>query len=81
MSADSAAKLVMMTNQIATAFDGQRGEAVAETASHIRAFWPRPMRDRIVRHLAAGGEGLTPTARAAVEQIATARQRGGSGAA
>ena len=81
MSAETVAKLVMMANQIATAFDGQRGEAVAETAGHIRAFWPRRMRDGIVRHLAAGGEGLTPPARAAVTQIAAALHPGESGAA
>ncbi len=78
MSAEPERKLVMMANQIATAFDGQSGDPVAETAGHIRAFWPIPMRDKIVRHLAAGGDGLSPTARAAIAQIAQTRRTGGA---
>lgn len=78
MSAEPAAKLVMMANQIAAAFDGRRGDAVQDTVGHIRAFWARPMREEILRHLAAGGEGLTPTARAAVAEIAASPRPGGS---
>ena len=70
MTTDAVAKLVAMANQIATAFEGQHGDAVADTADHIRMFWPRLMRDSIVRHLASGGEGLSPTARAAVGEMA-----------
>ncbi|MEW6598388.1 MAG: formate dehydrogenase subunit delta [Pseudomonadota bacterium] len=70
MSAHQRRNLVMMANQIAIAFDGQRGDAVGQTVAHIKAFWPRPMREDILRHLSAGGEGLTPTARAAVARLA-----------
>ena len=70
MSADFTPKLVSMVNQIATAFQGQRVDAAYETARHIRLFWPRPMREQIVRHLGLGGEGLTPTARQAIAEVA-----------
>ena len=76
MSAAVAGKLVRMANQIATAFDGQRGDAVGDTAAHLKAFWSRPMLEEILRHLAAGGEGLTPTARAAVAALAPAPAAG-----
>lgn len=73
MSAAFPSKLVTMANQIATAFDGQRGDAVTETQAHIAAFWPPPMRGEIIRYLADGGEGLSATARAAIGRLAAAR--------
>ena len=57
MSAGELARLIRMANQIATAFEGQGGQAARDTAGHIRAFWARPMREDIVRHLQAGGDG------------------------
>ena len=69
MSAAVTAKLVRMANQVATAFDGQRGDAAGETAAHLKAFWSRPMREAILSHLAVGGEGLNPTVRAAVAAL------------
>ena len=70
MSAEQITRLVMMANQIASAFDTQGGDPVAQTAAHIRSFWAPPMRRRIVIHLADGGDDLTPTARAAVARLA-----------
>ena len=70
MSDGDMRKLVMMANQIATAFEGQRGDAVRDAAAHMQAFWSRPMREKISRHLALGGEGLTPTARLAAARLA-----------
>lgn len=75
MSAALAAKLVTMANQIAKAFDGQRGDAVSQTAEHLHAFWTPPMVVAIVNHLRAGGEGLSPTASAAVATLAAAFDR------
>jgi len=59
-------QLVYMANQIARNFAAQ-GEAVAiaQTAQHIRDFWDPRMKAAIL----AGGEGLEPLARAAVEQL------------
>jgi formate dehydrogenase subunit delta len=74
MSAHQRHKLVMMANQVAVAFDSQRGDAVGQTVDHIKAFWPRRMREDILRHLLAGGEGLTPTAKAAVARLAPTPQ-------
>lgn len=65
-----AEKLVMMANQIARNLAVQGEEkAVAGTATHIRMFWDPRMRAGIHAHLAAGGEGLDPTARKAIEQL------------
>ena len=65
-------KLVYMANQIGANFRAQ-GEAVAEaaTADHLRRFWDPRMRREIIAHLAAGGKGMTPLARAAVGALAS----------
>jgi formate dehydrogenase subunit delta len=64
-------KLVYMANQIAKFFRTE-GEAVAVagTADHIGKFWDPRMRAIIIAHLDAGGAGLDPIARKAVETIA-----------
>jgi formate dehydrogenase subunit delta len=63
-------KLVYMANQISKFFASQ-GEAVAVngTAEHLKKFWDPRMRASILRHLAAGGHGLDPIARHAVERL------------
>ena len=63
-------KLVMMANQIATFFSTQgEARAVPQIATHIQNFWDPRMRTAIWDHLAAGGAGLDPLARAAVERL------------
>jgi formate dehydrogenase subunit delta len=63
-------KLVYMANQISKFFDSQgREQAVAGTADHIQKFWDPRMRAAIKAHLEAGGAGLDPVARRAVEQL------------
>ena len=62
-------KLVMMANQIARNFAVQGDKATAATADHMTRFWDPRMRAAIIAHVAAGGEGLTPTARDAVLQL------------
>ena len=63
--------LVSMANQISRFF-AHRGEAraVVEIADHLRKFWDPRMRRAIESHLAAGGVGLDPLARKAVESLA-----------
>lgn len=68
-------KLLYMANQIAVAFRHQEPErAAAATADHIRRFWDPRMRKLIVEHLAGGGAGLDPVARAAIERVAEGRE-------
>jgi formate dehydrogenase subunit delta len=61
-------KLVTMVNQIA-AFHRRRPqeEAATEVATHLERFWEPRMRKAIQTHLDAGGEGLSPIAKRAVE--------------
>jgi formate dehydrogenase subunit delta len=63
-------KLVYMANQIGTFFASQRPDkAAASIAEHIGKFWDPRMRATIIAHLAAGGAGLDPAVRAAVEKL------------
>lgn len=43
--------------------------ALADASNHIRYFWDPRMRAKMAEHLTAGGEGLNPLARAAVERV------------
>lgn len=65
-----AAKLVTMANQIGTFFSSQ-GEAgaAAGIADHIVKFWEPRMRRSIMAHLDAGGDGLAPPVRDALESL------------
>ena len=63
-------RLVAMANQIGTFFASQRGPAPADAiAHHLRQFWDPRMRAEIVAHLDAGGAGLAPAVREAVEKL------------
>ncbi len=67
----AANKLVMMANQIGAFFASQGpDQAAACIASHLRKYWEPRMRAAIVAHLRAGGEGLSPEVRLAVEELA-----------
>jgi len=71
-------KLVYMANQIGKFFTSQgQQRAVAGTADHIKKFWDPRMREAIFAHLQAGGSGLDPVAREAIEQLATAARKQG----
>jgi formate dehydrogenase subunit delta len=63
-------RLVYMANQIGKFFASQGAdEAVAGTADHIEKFWDPLMRAAILAHVAAGGAGLEPLVRQAIEQL------------
>jgi formate dehydrogenase subunit delta len=63
-------KLVMMANQIGKFFATQGADAaVAGTTEHIQKYWDPRMRAAIVAHVTAGGKGLDPQVRAAVESL------------
>ena len=62
--------LVRMANQIADYYRPYpEDEAVAGIAVHIRSFWDPRMRDGLSRHVAAGGEGLSPLALKATRSL------------
>ena len=72
-------KLVYMANQIAKFFASQgHDSAVAGIADHIEKFWDPRMRAAIFAHLDAGGAGLDPNAREALEQLATVKPKEGA---
>ena len=64
--------LVTMANEIGAFFIAEAGEDAAprEIAQHITRFWDPRMRSQIIAHAHAGGEGLSPAARAAVLLLA-----------
>jgi formate dehydrogenase subunit delta len=63
-------KLVYMANQIGTFFESQdMATASAKIAEHITKFWDPRMRRAIIAHLDAGGAGLDPAARQAIETL------------
>jgi formate dehydrogenase subunit delta len=70
MSREKTDKLVYMANQIARFFSSQGNDcAVAGTADHLQKFWDPVMRRSILAHLDAGGEGLDPLVRRALERL------------
>ncbi|HEX5507745.1 MAG TPA: formate dehydrogenase subunit delta [Pseudolabrys sp.] len=63
-------KLVYMTNQMDSFFKSQDAEtAPAKIAEHIRKLWDPRMRQQIFGHLDAGGTGLNPNSRKAIELL------------
>ena len=63
-------RLVYMANQIGKFFASQGPEqAVAGTAEHIRKFWDPRMRSAILAHVEAGGGGLEPFVREALDRL------------
>ena len=64
--------LVAMANDIAAFFDSEPDKAVAVEGVrfHISRYWEKRMRLAIVEHLQKGGDGLSPTARSAIEKLA-----------
>jgi formate dehydrogenase subunit delta len=68
-------KLVYMANQIGKFFVSQgHDKAAAGIAEHIAKFWDPRMRATILAHLKAGGAGLDPAAREAIESLRPAQR-------
>ncbi|NEW88802.1 MULTISPECIES: formate dehydrogenase subunit delta [Rhodopseudomonas] len=66
-------RLVYMANQIGAFFRSQGPDnAVPGITEHLKKFWEPRMRRAIIAHLDAGGDGLAPEVRAAVEALKTA---------
>jgi formate dehydrogenase subunit delta len=63
-------RLVYMANQIGKFFVSQGDKVAVEgIATHIRKFWEPRMRNAIFAHLDAGGAGLDPTVKVALESL------------
>jgi formate dehydrogenase subunit delta len=63
-------RVIYMANQIGKFFASQgKGQAIPGIAEHIRKFWDPRMRSAILAHLDAGGAGLDPDVRSAVESL------------
>jgi formate dehydrogenase subunit delta len=63
-------KLGYMANQIGKFFASQgHDRAVAGVAEHLAKFWDPRMRAAIIAHLDAGGGGLDPPVREAVDKL------------
>ena len=73
-------RLVYMANQIGKFFESQRAnEVVPGIANHIRKFWDPRMRTAIFAYMDAGGEGIDPPVREALDRLqADAGQKGKS---
>lgn len=68
--------LVKMANQISKFFATQSAQPPAQgTAGHLKRFWDPRMRKAIVAHLDAGGAGLEPVARGAIEILKQEQQQ------
>ena len=67
-------KLIYMANQIGKFFASQgEPDAAVGIADHLKKFWDPRMRAQIVAYLDAGGQGLDPQVRRAVETLKQAR--------
>jgi formate dehydrogenase subunit delta len=62
-------QLIKMANQIADNLVFQ-DDAAERTADHLRRFWAPSMRQQLLDYNVAGGAGLKPAARAAVQRLA-----------
>jgi formate dehydrogenase subunit delta len=67
---DETKRLVTMANQIADFFKPYpEAEAVKSTYEHLIQFWDPRMRVKMIAHVEAGGEGLSPIALGAAKQL------------
>jgi formate dehydrogenase subunit delta len=63
-------RLVYMANQIGKFFESQRAnEVVPGIADHIKKFWDPRMRKAIFAYMDAGGEGIDPPVRKALDHL------------
>jgi formate dehydrogenase subunit delta len=63
-------KLIYMANQIGSFFKSQGPDKVVPgVADHIHKFWDPRMRSMILAHIDAGGAGLDPQVREAIETL------------
>jgi formate dehydrogenase subunit delta len=69
-----AERLVSMANDIGAFFNAEpdKAEAAKSVANHITRYWdPRMRREIVLHYREAGGAGLDPVPRSAIELLAT----------
>jgi len=65
-----------MANQIGKFFVSQGADkAATAVADHLRKFWDPRMRAAIIAHVEAGGAGLDPSVREAVDKLRSAQSQ------
>jgi len=71
MSENELNRLIQMANHIAAHndFHGDTTQSAATTATHIRKFWARSMKEKIIAYVEQDGGELIPAARLAVQQL------------
>lgn len=71
MPMSGAQHLVDMANDIGNFFRAQqkREDAIAGIANHIKSYWTRRMREKLIGHLANGQEGLDALPREALRYL------------
>ena len=64
-------RLITMANDNTNYFSAEPDHAVAVEGirNHLTRFWDPVMRRQLKAHIAAGGDGLLPLAREAVERL------------
>lgn len=64
-------RLVTMANDITNYFSAEPDHAMAVEGirNHLNKFWDPVMRRQLKAHITAGGDGLLPLAREAVERL------------
>lgn len=71
-------KLVYMANQIGKFFKAQGDDrALVGISEHIKKFWDPRMRSSIFAHIDAGGAGLDPLVKRAIEKLKAAETAAG----
>jgi formate dehydrogenase subunit delta len=70
-------RLVAMANDIGAFFHAEpdHEEAVKGVVLHLQRFWEPRMRQQIIAHLRAGGEGLEALPREAIQRLADEAQK------
>ena len=69
---DTSKTLVRMANDIGNFFKSEpvHEDAVAGISNHILSYWTRPMRQKLLTHIAEGDAGLDELPREALRRIA-----------
>lgn len=72
---DQLQHLIKMINQISANLDhGDPNKAAEETATHLKKFWARSMKQQIIEYADSDGSDLNAVSKLAVEQLKELRK-------